>query len=120
MSDNPDVADMGVLNPYYHYLKYGQFESRRIKSSRFLKLWNVYKVFDEEYYKYHNKDVVSAGIDPFDHYRHNGWRERRHPCEDFLSKIPNRKITSVFIFRLLSKMGCWKWISSSSGKSFRM
>lgn len=39
--------------------------------------------FDNNFYLANNKDVEAAGIDPFDHYMTNGWREGRDPSDSF-------------------------------------
>ena len=40
-------------------------------------------LFDAEYYRRGNPDVVRAAMDPLDHYVKHGWREGRQPSEAF-------------------------------------
>ncbi|MGI4950360.1 MAG: hypothetical protein ACRYGM_00995 [Janthinobacterium lividum] len=40
-------------------------------------------LFDNAYYLAHNPDVAAAGIDPYQHYLSNGWREGRDPSALF-------------------------------------
>lgn len=40
-------------------------------------------LFDSSYYMERYSDVAEAGIDPYWHFVHNGWRERRDPNEFF-------------------------------------
>ena len=40
-------------------------------------------LFDPEYYLAINPDVLEAGIDPLDHFLHQGWREGRAPNSTF-------------------------------------
>jgi len=40
-------------------------------------------LFDSAYYLAHNPDVAAAGIDPYQHYLSNGWREGRDPSALF-------------------------------------
>jgi FkbM family methyltransferase len=40
-------------------------------------------LFDSEYYLAVNRDVLEAGIDPLDHFLHQGWREGRAPNSTF-------------------------------------
>lgn len=47
----------------------------------------VRKAFDADYYASNNRDVVSAGVDAFDHYMVFGWREGRDPTPDFSTRF---------------------------------
>src|SRR6185295_8796071 len=40
-------------------------------------------LFDAEYYRLNNPDIVSAGVDPLAHYAEQGWREGRRPSAAF-------------------------------------
>ena len=40
-------------------------------------------LFDAEYYRRNNPDIVSAGVDPLEHYAEQGWREGRRPSAEF-------------------------------------
>src|SRR5882757_11316138 len=40
-------------------------------------------LFDAEYYRRNNPDIVSAGVDPLEHYAEQGWREGRWPSAEF-------------------------------------
>jgi len=40
-------------------------------------------LFDAEYYLSENPDVVNAGIDPYEHFTHYGWKEYRNPSIHF-------------------------------------
>ena len=41
--------------------------------------------FDAEYYRREYADVMLSGVDPFQHYMENGWREGRNPAADFVT-----------------------------------
>ncbi|ORE96239.1 hypothetical protein ATO13_05235 [Stappia sp. 22II-S9-Z10] len=85
---NPDVASSGG-NPFIHYLRHGRDEGRTARKDadptahvpelRAL----VAERFDARFYAETNKDVVSAGLDPLEHFLAAGWREGRDPRPDF-------------------------------------
>ncbi|GJD66304.1 glycoside hydrolase family 99-like domain-containing protein [Methylobacterium frigidaeris] len=104
---NHDVAELG-LNPLIHYSMYGEQEGRK-PSIIFDPVWykerhkltneqgalahylqrrssgSVSPVpeFDMEFYLDRNQDIVTAGIDPVEHYISYGYREGRNPSEKF-------------------------------------
>ncbi|WP_146619988.1 hypothetical protein [Acuticoccus sediminis] len=85
MEMNPDVATSGA-NPYVHYLRHGRDEGRPGRNtsapSRELRAL-IDRHFDTEFYLSRNKDVASLGLDPVEHFLHEGWRERRDPSPTF-------------------------------------
>jgi glycosyltransferase involved in cell wall biosynthesis len=106
MQVNPDVA-ASELQPLLHYALLGEKEGRR-PSALFDPAWYraKYKIpdnenclahylvnrrgpfspipeFDAEFYHQRYPDVREAGIDPFEHYIHYGFREGRDPSAEF-------------------------------------
>ncbi|HTW27615.1 MAG TPA: glycoside hydrolase family 99-like domain-containing protein [Acetobacteraceae bacterium] len=104
---NPDVAAAG-RNPLLHYLQAGEREGRRpvpyfdpgwyrgacrlppdgLCLAHFLDLRRTGTVspipeFDVGFYLAANPDVAAAGVDPFEHYQFQGFREGRNPSSCF-------------------------------------
>ncbi len=109
LETNPAVMRSGV-NPLLHFIKFGRKENRRtlpeIHETQFvnepdtkpvvteiennslaqeleIKLLKESSLFDEEYYLSNNQDVKDAGVDPYEHYYLQGWRDGRNPSSDF-------------------------------------
>lgn len=107
LRQNADVRRCGV-NPLLHYLRHGEAERRdpcpwvdiawyagrhTAPAGRTL-LWHLLQQrcggrvsplpeFDPEFYLASYPDVAAAGIDPFEHYLHWGYREGRNPSAEF-------------------------------------
>lgn len=107
LAQHPDVGQ-GGLNPLYHYAIHGDAEGRR-PSAFFDPTWYraQYQVpdgeialahwlrhrttgrfspiaeFDVDYYLGRNPDVAAAGVDPFEHFWGQGYREGRNPSAEF-------------------------------------
>lgn len=101
---NDDVRTARV-NPFFHYLVQGKSEGRSPLPPADkpapaaaggaeaaadappvdFDFWKsiVVEVFSPEFYLQRYPDVVSAGIDPFEHYFWAGWKEGRQPAWDF-------------------------------------
>ena len=52
------------------------------------------EAFDAAFYLSQNSDVLAAGLDPFEHYKLNGWREKRAPNSwfdplDYVTRHPD-------------------------------
>ena len=103
----PEVREAQV-QPLLHYAVFGDKEGRR-PSLTFDAEWyrNKYHIspdvgalahylqnrqtgsfspipdFDAEYYSRENPDVAAAGVDPFEHFISQGYRERRNPSAEF-------------------------------------
>jgi hypothetical protein len=105
LRSNEDVRTARV-NPFFHYLLQGRSEGRSplppatepppADAAGWLAAvadappvdfasWKsiVAEVFSPEFYLQRYPDVVSAGIDPFEHYFWAGWKEGRQPAWDF-------------------------------------
>jgi glycosyltransferase involved in cell wall biosynthesis len=102
-----DVATSGK-NPLFHYALYGDKEGRN-PGPLFVTAWyrekfhpdshevalahylrhrksgtvSPFPDFDIEYYAQHNHDVISAGVDPFEHFVSYGYKEWRNPSPGF-------------------------------------
>jgi glycosyltransferase involved in cell wall biosynthesis len=111
LAQNPDVQ-LAALHPLTHYASYGDIEGRR-SSLTFDPSWyrKQYKLgeaevalkhylenrtscrfapipdFDVQHYAHSYPDVVSAGIDPFEHFVMYGYREGRSPSANFDAKF---------------------------------
>jgi GT2 family glycosyltransferase/glycosyltransferase involved in cell wall biosynthesis len=86
---NPDVAAAGI-DPLLHWIRRGHLEGRRLESdSQEAAKRAILEsgLFDAEYYRYDNLDIVVAGVDPLDHYARQGWREGRRPSAEFNSPV---------------------------------
>ncbi len=71
--------------PLMHYILFGIKENRSVNSEE-LKYKEYEKLkdkFDKEFYLETNPDIKDAGIDPFEHYINQGWREGRMPNDWF-------------------------------------
>jgi len=69
------------FNPLLHYIRHGKYEKRNIKFNETIidEVKIVEESFDSKYYLDTNPDVKSAGVNPFEHYIYNGWKEGRKP-----------------------------------------
>lgn len=65
---NPDLAELTVLELVEHYVTQGGIEGR-----------SPHPFFDARYYLENNPDIVVAGANPLVHYIHNGDAEGRRP-----------------------------------------
>jgi glycosyltransferase involved in cell wall biosynthesis len=115
LRQNPDVQRAGV-NPLLHYLRYGEAErrapcawfdlawyaSRHTAPAGRSLLWHLLQQrrsgavsplpeFDPEFYLTTYPDIAAAGIDPFEHYLHWGYREGRDPSAEFDTKYYLRR-----------------------------
>ncbi|MET0250428.1 MAG: calcium-binding protein [Sphingobium sp.] len=75
LAKNSDVA-AGGMNPFFHYVAFGQAEQRAIYSAVGS---GINGDFDAQFYLLANTDVAKSGMDPLSHYRQFGWREGRDP-----------------------------------------
>ncbi|WP_322078629.1 glycosyltransferase [Burkholderia cepacia] len=104
LSENPDVQLSGV-NPFFHWIKYGRHENRRINpyinsdyaivsqpaaemafASRVQspeEMDPARALFDAPWYLQQYPDVISADMDPWEHFSSFGWREGRRPNREF-------------------------------------
>ncbi|NMJ43407.1 glycosyltransferase [Roseomonas sp. JC162] len=107
LAQHPDVME-GGLNPLFHYAFHGEAEGRRpspffdpawyraqyqlaageIALAHWLKhretgRFSPLQEFDVDYYLGRNPDVAAAGIDPFEHFWTQGYREGRNPSAAF-------------------------------------
>jgi glycosyltransferase involved in cell wall biosynthesis len=107
LAQNPDVAE-GGLNPLFHYAFHGDGEGRRPSplfdpawyrarydlpaSENALAHWLKQRAsgrfspmaeFDVEFYLARNPDVAAAGVDPFEHFWCQGYKEGRDPSPAF-------------------------------------
>lgn len=115
LRQNPDVLRAG-LNPLLHYLRHGEGERRApcawfdlawyatrhaAPAGRTL-LWHFLQQrcgaavsplpeFDPDFYLTTYPDIGAAGVDPFEHYLHWGYREGRDPSAAFDTKYYLRR-----------------------------
>lgn len=107
LEQNPDVQESQV-HPLVHYILHGDREGRRpaplfdpswyrtahalppelgalahYLANRLSCTVSPIPEFDAEYYASNNPDVKAAGVDPFEHFLNNGYREGRNPSPDF-------------------------------------
>ncbi|BDG71942.1 glycoside hydrolase family 99-like domain-containing protein [Roseomonas fluvialis] len=107
LAQNPDVAQ-GGLNPLFHYAFHGDAEGRRPGplfdpawyreryglpvNENALAHWLRHRAtgrfspmpdFDVDYYLARNPDVAAAGVDPFEHFWCQGYKEGRDPSPAF-------------------------------------
>lgn len=107
LAQNPDVAQDGV-NPLFHYAFHGDAEGRRPsplfdpawyreryaldEKANALAHWLKHRAsgrfspmpdFDAEFYLARNPDVAAAGVDPFEHFWCQGYKEGRDPSPAF-------------------------------------
>ncbi|MBR0673269.1 glycosyltransferase [Roseomonas soli] len=107
LSQYPDVAQ-GGLNPLLHYALHGDAEGRRAgpffdtrwyrgryevpAGETALAHWLKHRAsgrcspvpeFDVDYYLGRNPDVAAAGVDPFEHFWCQGYKEGRNPSAEF-------------------------------------
>ncbi len=69
---NPDIANGWHAPAIEHYSQFGWKEGRRPNA------W-----FDGNYYLQQNTDIRNAGLNPFEHWRANGYAEGRAPHEGY-------------------------------------
>lgn len=90
LNTNPDVIPLKV-NPFVHYLRFGKAEGRKPTTLKVdiekLELDLVAQNMDARYYKNMYPDILSRGLDPFEHYYYYGWKEGRNPTEWFSSNL---------------------------------
>ena len=115
LRENPDVQRAG-LHPLLHYLRHGEAEGRgpaawfdlawyatrhTPPAGRTL-LWHFLRhrrtgtvsplpEFDPQFYLSRYPDIAAAGMDPFEHYLHWGYREGRDPSAGFDTKYYLRR-----------------------------
>jgi hypothetical protein len=85
LTSNPDVAQAGV-DPYQHYLQYGQYEGRSPTGGRMEAVTTPAPTavaqtgFNAQAYSQANPDVAESGMDPYTHYVQYGIYEGRGPA----------------------------------------
>ena len=115
LRQNPDVAHAGI-NPLVHYILLGEAENRspsphfdlpwyrtrhtappdRTLLAHYLERRRSGTVtplpeFDAGWYLARYPDIAAAGVDPFEHFLHWGWREARDPSASFDTRFYVRR-----------------------------
>lgn len=107
----PDVKEL-LINPFYHYIKWGKAEKRVTNEDQLLK--EIYselsETFDAKYYAESYPDVLKREQDLLLHYIKRGWKEGRNPApyfdtEFYLDYYPEIKGLSVNPFYHYVKWG---------------
>lgn len=114
LENNKDLRE-SKLNPLVHYILCGKEENRKVKKEiptplidskiynnklKKIKYSSTLEAFDVDFYLNNNGDVKKAEIDPYEHYKNNGWKEGRMPNSWFdplyyLEKYEDVKTSSM-------------------------